>query len=102
MPYAQALADINMRWKDCLLRDCAAAKETNMLPSTFSCPRCKCGACHRLHRKGFDWLLSVFGLRPMGCLTCGKKFYSRNSVLKTHLEDATTDVYSNGGSGKPA
>jgi hypothetical protein len=81
----------------------AAAQETNMLPSTFSCPRCKCGACHRLHRKsGIDWLLSKFGLRPMGCLTCGKRFYSRHSVVKAHLRDEVEDVYSNKEPGKAA
>jgi hypothetical protein len=65
-----------------------------MLPTTFSCPRCKCGACHRLHRKGIDWLLSKFGLRPMGCLTCGKRFYAHESVVKAHLQDEVEGVYS--------
>jgi hypothetical protein len=64
-----------------------------MLSSTFSCPRCKCGACQRLHRRGFDWLLSPFGLRPLGCLTCGKRFYTRYSVLQAHLRNAASNVY---------
>jgi hypothetical protein len=71
-----------------------------MLPSTFSCPRCKCGACHRLHRKGFDWLVSFLGLRPMGCLTCGKRFYARYSVVKAHLRNETQSVYSRAVSNK--
>jgi hypothetical protein len=51
-----------------------------MLPSRYSCPRCKCRACYALHRKGLDWILSVFGLRPARCLTCNRKFYARYRV----------------------
>jgi hypothetical protein len=65
-----------------------------MLPSSFSCPRCKCGACHRLHRKGpLDRLISMLGLRPMGCLTCGKRFYARYSAVKAHLQNTAEHVY---------
>lgn len=51
-----------------------------MLPSEYSCPRCKCRACYALHRRGFAWVLSLFGLRPARCLTCGRKFYTRYEV----------------------
>ena len=51
-----------------------------MLPSDFPCPRCKCGACYALHRQGFDWCMSLFGLRPARCLTCNKRFYTRYNV----------------------
>lgn len=44
-----------------------------MLPSSYSCPRCKCSALCRQRRKGLDWLFSAIGLRPVICLTCGKK-----------------------------
>jgi hypothetical protein len=46
-----------------------------MLPPSFSCPRCKCHALYRTRRKGFGWLMSLFGLRPARCFTCGKRFY---------------------------
>ena len=51
-----------------------------MLPSSFLCPRCKCGACYVLHRKGLDWLMHLLGLRPVRCLTCNKRFYARYSI----------------------
>jgi hypothetical protein len=51
-----------------------------MLPSDYACPRCECHACYALHRKGFDWILSLFGLRPAKCLTCSRKFYTRYEV----------------------
>jgi hypothetical protein len=46
-----------------------------MLPPTFSCPYCKCHALYRTRRKGFGWLMSLFGFRPARCYTCGKSFY---------------------------
>jgi hypothetical protein len=74
-----------------------------MLPPSFSCPRCKCGACHRLHRKGpLDRLISRFGFRPMGCLTCGKRFYAHYEEVNAHLQEDTKDVYSRKGSSKAA
>jgi hypothetical protein len=57
-----------------------AAKETNLLPFSFLCPRCKCKACYALHRKGFDWLMHLLGVRPARCLTCNKRFYARYSI----------------------
>ena len=49
-----------------------------MLPSDYACPSCKCRACYALHRKGpLDWILSVLGLRPAKCLTCGRRFHTR-------------------------
>jgi hypothetical protein len=48
-----------------------------MLPPDYACPRCKCKACYALHRRGFDWVMSLLGLRPARCLTCSKKFYAR-------------------------
>lgn len=51
-----------------------------MLPSSYACPNCKCRACSALHRKGFDWLVFLLGLRPARCLTCNKKFYTRYTV----------------------
>ena len=46
------------------------------------CPRCKCGACYPLHRKGVDWPIFFFGLglRPARCLTCMRKFYARYTL----------------------
>jgi hypothetical protein len=52
-----------------------------MLPTSYSCPRCKCNALYRTHRKGFDWLMSAIGLRPARCYTCGKRFYIRWSKI---------------------
>jgi hypothetical protein len=51
-----------------------------MLPSDYSCPSCKCKACYALHRKGFDWMMSLFGLRPARCLTCTRRFYARYTL----------------------
>jgi hypothetical protein len=51
-----------------------------MLPSDYACPRCECRACYALHRKGLDWILSLFGLRPARCLTCGRRFHTRYEV----------------------
>ena len=51
-----------------------------MIPSSFLCPRCRCGACYALHRKGFDWLMHLLELRPVRCLTCNKRFYARYSI----------------------
>jgi len=48
-----------------------------MLPNDFACPKCKCRACYALHRKGFDWVMSLMGLRPARCLTCNRRFYAR-------------------------
>ena len=48
-----------------------------MLPTDFACPSCKCRACYALHRTGFDWFVSMLGLRPARCLTCTRKFYTR-------------------------
>ena len=47
------------------------------------CPRCKCGACYPLHRKGVDWGISLLGFRPARCLTCMRKFYTRYSLERT-------------------
>jgi hypothetical protein len=33
-----------------------------------------------LHRKGFDWLMHLLGLRPVRCLTCNKRFYACFSI----------------------
>ena len=51
-----------------------------MFPASTVCPRCKCGACYPLHRKGVDWVISLFGLRPARCLTCTRKFYTRYTL----------------------
>jgi hypothetical protein len=48
-----------------------------MLPPEYACPKCKCRACYALHRKGFDFVMSLFGLRPARCLTCSRRFYAR-------------------------
>lgn len=48
-----------------------------MLPSDYECPRCNCHACYALHRRGLDWLMTLFGLRPARCLTCSRRFYAR-------------------------
>lgn len=60
-----------------------------MLPSDYRCPRCHCQACYALHRKGFDWVMSLFGLRPARCLTCGKRFYARYSVARSERDSGT-------------
>ena len=59
-----------------------------MLPSDYSCPRCKCQACYALHRKGFDWVMSMIGLRPARCLTCGKRFYARYAMATDQTSSA--------------
>jgi hypothetical protein len=53
-----------------------------MSPPTFSCPRCKCKAVVRAHRRGLDWLISVLGFRPARCFTCNRRFYMRHSLVK--------------------
>ena len=72
-----------------------------MLPSTYACPSCKCRACYALHRKGFDRLLSLFGLRPARCLTCNRKFFARYKVAGNgkFVQDYAADPSSEG---KPA
>ena len=52
----------------------------DLLASSFLCPHCKCGACYALHRMGFNWLMYLFELRPVRCLTCNKRFYARYSI----------------------
>jgi len=54
-----------------------------LFPANTLCPRCKCGACYPLHRKGFDWAISLLGLRPARCYTCMKKFYMRYTLEST-------------------
>jgi len=46
-----------------------------LLPVSYTCSRCKCHALCRMRRKGLGRILSLFGLRPVICLTCGKKSY---------------------------
>lgn len=48
-----------------------------MLPSSYRCRSCKCSALCRIKRKKFDYLFSLIGLRPVRCLTCGRKSYKR-------------------------
>ena len=48
-----------------------------MLSASYSCPRCRCNALYRTHRKGLDWLMSAIGMRPVRCYTCSKRFYIR-------------------------
>lgn len=72
-----------------------------MLPSDYACPRCKCHACYALHRKGFDWVISLLGLRPARCLTCTRRFYARYTLSengKYILESGPVD----GGGSKTA
>jgi hypothetical protein len=52
------------------------------LDSSPCCPRCKCNAVRRSHRKGFDWLMSAIGFRPARCYTCDKRFYVRDSLVR--------------------
>ena len=52
-------------------------KENELLPYSYSCPRCKCHALCRLRRKGMDRIFSFFGLRPVRCLTYLRKSYMR-------------------------
>jgi hypothetical protein len=54
-----------------------------MLRDSHSCPRCHGNALYRTHRRGFDWLLSAFGLRPVRCYTCDKRFYMRWSQISS-------------------
>lgn len=46
-----------------------------MLPPTFTCPSCKCHALYRTRRRGFGWLMSLFGFFPARCFTCNKRCY---------------------------
>lgn len=48
-----------------------------MLPYSYSCPRCNCHALCRLRRRGIDRVFSLFGLRPVRCMTCLRKSYMR-------------------------
>ena len=56
-----------------------------MLPATFSCPRCKCPALYLARPSGLDRLMSVVGLSPARCMTCGKRFYLRSSQVKNYI-----------------
>jgi hypothetical protein len=56
------------------------AKDLNLYSINKLCPSCRCGACYPLHRKGIDWALSLWGLRPARCLTCMRKFYARYTL----------------------
>src|SRR6185437_3161287 len=56
------------------------AKDLNLYSIDKLCPSCRCGACYPLHRKGIDWALSFWGLRPARCLTCMRKFYARYTL----------------------
>jgi hypothetical protein len=67
-----------------------------MLPATFSCPRCKCHALYRTRRTGLDWIMSVFGLRPVRCMTCDKRFHLRYSRIKDYDPDPPKQVYARG------
>jgi hypothetical protein len=77
-----------IHWGNACARVCILE---GMLPSDYTCPRCKCQACYALHRKGFDWVMSFFGLRPARCLTCNKRFYARYSMA-TDPQDQIGDV----------
>ncbi len=61
-----------------------------MLPPTFSCPRCKCNAALRAHRRGFDWLMSILGFRPARCFACNKRFYTRHWLVKTQQKEQSS------------
>jgi hypothetical protein len=58
-----------------------------MLPPSFLCPRCNGNALYREHRRGFDWLVSILGLRPVRCFTCHKRIYMRRSLIEGRQED---------------
>ena len=60
--------------------------QRNMLPATFSCPRCKCHALYRTRRRGLDWLMSLMGFRPVRCMTCDKRFYLLHSRVRDYDE----------------
>jgi hypothetical protein len=47
-----------------------------------NCPRCKCKAVLRAHRRGLDWLMPILGFRPARCFTCNRRFYMRHSLVK--------------------
>ena len=70
-----------------------------MLPSDYMCPRCQCQACYALHRKGFDWVMSMIGLRPARCLTCGKRFYARYSMANDQPEQSNSSSQDQSGDG---
>jgi len=57
-----------------------------LLPETYTCSRCKCHALCRMRRKGLARVLSLFGLRPVLCLTCGKKSYRRLAEMDRHSD----------------
>ena len=62
-----------------------------MLPPTFSCPRCKCKAALRAHRRGLNWFMSLVGFRPAQCFTCSKRFYLRHSLVKVQQLESEGD-----------
>lgn len=48
-----------------------------MLPSSYSCPRCKCHALYRARPRWFDLPMTVLGLEPIRCWTCNRRFHLR-------------------------
>jgi hypothetical protein len=64
-----------------------------MLPPSYSCRWCTCHALCRLRRRGIDRLFSIIGLRPVRCLTCGRKSYMRlNEKDLTPPEKSNTPI----------
>jgi hypothetical protein len=68
--YRPILAGVRtyLRWR-------RSVEGVELLPVSYTCSRCKCHALCRIRRKGLARILSIFGLRPVICLTCGKKSY---------------------------
>jgi len=52
-------------------------KETNLLPSSYSCPHCKCHALYCVRRKWFDLPMTIFELTPIRCWTCSRRSHLR-------------------------
>jgi hypothetical protein len=48
------------------------------------CPYCEWSEVDVLRRRGFDWVLSCFGCRPVRCLACLERFYVHKSVVEGH------------------
>jgi hypothetical protein len=53
-----------------------------MLHSSHLCPYCECSDLEVLRRGGIDWVLSLFGCRPVRCLACLERFYVHKSVVE--------------------
>ena len=58
-----------------------------MLRHSYLCPYCEWSDVNVSCRRPFDWVMYLFGIQPVRCLACRKRFYVRKSVVE-HYDDA--------------